>query len=55
SSTDQSSVDMDIPYRLAGLAFAPIQLMSIIMLMSQVAWQVILLFVVVVAISIWYP
>ncbi|KAI3847319.1 hypothetical protein MKW98_022452 [Papaver atlanticum] len=54
SSTDQSSVDTDIPYRLAGLAFALIQLMSIIILMSQVAWQVILLFVVAVAISIWY-
>ncbi|MCL7048634.1 hypothetical protein MKW94_014464, partial [Papaver nudicaule] len=54
SSTDQSSVDMDIPYRLGGLAFALIQLMSIIILMSQVAWQVIFLFVVVVAISIWY-
>ncbi|MCL7033637.1 hypothetical protein MKW94_012360 [Papaver nudicaule] len=54
SSTDQSSVDTDIPYRLAGLAFALIQLMSIIILMSQVAWQVIILFVVVVAISIWY-
>ncbi|RVW90888.1 ABC transporter C family member 3 [Vitis vinifera] len=39
SSTDQSTVDTDIPYRLAGLAFALIQLLSIIVLMSQVAWQ----------------
>ncbi|TXG56117.1 hypothetical protein EZV62_017430 [Acer yangbiense] len=35
SSTDQSTVDTDIPYRLAGLAFALIQLLSIIFLMSQ--------------------
>ncbi|XP_027342453.1 putative ABC transporter C family member 15 [Abrus precatorius] len=54
SSTDQSTVDTDIPYRLAGLVFALIQLLSIIMLMSQVALQVILLFFVVLAISIWY-
>ncbi|PON64774.1 ATP-binding cassette containing protein [Parasponia andersonii] len=54
SSTDQSTVDTDIPYRLAGLAFALIQLMSIIILMSQVAWQVFLLFVAVLGISIWY-
>ncbi|KAG8365953.1 hypothetical protein BUALT_Bualt17G0025600 [Buddleja alternifolia] len=39
SSTDQSIVDTDIPYRLAGLAFALIQLLSIVVLMSQVAWQ----------------
>uniref|UniRef100_F6HG43 ABC-type xenobiotic transporter n=1 Tax=Vitis vinifera TaxID=29760 RepID=F6HG43_VITVI len=54
SSTDQSTVDTDIPYRLAGLAFALIQLLSIIVLMSQVAWQVFLLFVSILAISIWY-
>ncbi|XP_028771314.1 putative ABC transporter C family member 15 [Neltuma alba] len=53
-STDQSTVDTDIPYRLAGLVFALIQLLSIIVLMSQVAWQVILFFLVVLAISIWY-
>ncbi|KAH6807283.1 multidrug resistance-associated protein 3 [Perilla frutescens var. frutescens] len=35
SSTDQSIVDTDIPYRLAGLAFAIIQLLSIIALMCQ--------------------
>uniref|UniRef100_UPI0005CAB691 ABC transporter C family member 3-like n=1 Tax=Fragaria vesca subsp. vesca TaxID=101020 RepID=UPI0005CAB691 len=54
SSTDQSTVDMDIPYRLAGLAFALIQLISIIVLMSQVAWQVFLLFLGVLGLSIWY-
>uniref|UniRef100_A0A5B6Z2Q6 ABC-type xenobiotic transporter n=1 Tax=Davidia involucrata TaxID=16924 RepID=A0A5B6Z2Q6_DAVIN len=54
SSTDQSTVDTDIPYRLAGLAFALIQLFSIIILMCMVSWQVSLLFVAVIAISIWY-
>ncbi|KAH1198804.1 ABC transporter C family member 3 [Glycine max] len=53
SSTDQSTPDTYIPYRLEGLVFALIQLLSIIVLMSQVAWQVILLFFVVLAISIW--
>lgn len=53
-STDQSTVDTDIPYRLAGLAFALIQLLSIIILMSQAAWQVFPLFLVILGISIWY-
>ncbi|XP_059633578.1 putative ABC transporter C family member 15 [Cornus florida] len=54
SSTDQSIVDTDIPYRLAGLAFALIQLLSIIILMSQIAWQVSFLFLAIIAISVWY-
>ncbi|KAK1365678.1 ABC-type xenobiotic transporter [Heracleum sosnowskyi] len=54
SSTDQSIVDTDIPYRLAGLAFALIQLLSIVVLMSNVAWQISILFLIVLAISIWY-
>ncbi|XP_051116296.1 putative ABC transporter C family member 15 isoform X2 [Andrographis paniculata] len=54
SSTDQSVVDTDIPYRLAGLAFALIQLLSIVALMSHVAWQVLFLFLIVFALSIWY-
>ncbi|XP_023512595.1 ABC transporter C family member 3-like isoform X2 [Cucurbita pepo subsp. pepo] len=40
SSTDQSTLDTDIPYRLGGLAFALIQLLSIIILMSKVAWDI---------------
>lgn len=54
SSTDQSTVDMDIPYRLAGLVFALIQLLSIVFLMCHVAWQVALIFAAVLAVSIWY-
>ncbi|PIA51369.1 hypothetical protein AQUCO_01100295v1 [Aquilegia coerulea] len=54
SSTDQSTVDTNVPYRLAGLAFAVIQLLSIIALMSYVAWQIFFLFLVILAISVWY-
>ncbi|TYG74910.1 hypothetical protein ES288_D04G221500v1 [Gossypium darwinii] len=54
SSTDQSTLDTDIPYRLAGLAFALIQLFSIIILMSHVAWQIFLLFIAILGISFWY-
>ncbi|XP_019168072.1 PREDICTED: putative ABC transporter C family member 15 [Ipomoea nil] len=54
SSTDQSTVDTDIPYRLAGLVFALIQLLSIIVLMSQAAWPVFFIFLIIIAISIWY-
>ncbi|KAJ6988880.1 hypothetical protein NC653_021705 [Populus alba x Populus x berolinensis] len=36
----KETLDTDIPYRLAGLAFALIQLLCFVILMSQVAWQV---------------
>ncbi|KAL8241671.1 hypothetical protein R6Q59_011973 [Mikania micrantha] len=54
SSTDQSTVDVDIPYRLAGLVFAILQLLGIILLMSHVAWQIFILCVIIIAISLWY-
>ncbi|XP_052205994.1 putative ABC transporter C family member 15 isoform X2 [Diospyros lotus] len=54
SSTDQSTVDTDIPYRVAGLAFALIQLLSIIILMSLVAWPIFFLFLAILAISFQY-
>ncbi|KAM2334134.1 hypothetical protein ACFXTH_011721 [Malus domestica] len=54
SSTDQSTVDMDIPFRLAGLVFALIQLIGSVILMSVVPWQVILLFLVIFTLSAWY-
>lgn len=47
-------MDTDIPYRLAGLVFALIQLLSIIVLMSQAAWPVFFIFLIIIAISIWY-
>ncbi|CAA6668102.1 unnamed protein product [Spirodela intermedia] len=54
SSTDQNVVDTDIPYRLAGLVFALVQLLGIIILMSLISWVIFLLFLVVLAISYWY-
>ncbi|PKU86433.1 putative ABC transporter C family member 15 [Dendrobium catenatum] len=54
SSTDQSTVDTDIPYRLAGLVFALVQLLCIIVLMSQIAWTVFILFIFVLVISMLY-
>uniref|UniRef100_A0A0D3EXH8 ABC transporter C family member 13 n=1 Tax=Oryza barthii TaxID=65489 RepID=A0A0D3EXH8_9ORYZ len=54
ASTDQSTVDTDIPYRLAGLIFALIQLLSIIFIMSQIAWPIFILFIIIIAISTWY-
>lgn len=54
ASTDQATVDTDIPYRLAGLVFAMIQLLSIIFIMSQIAWPIFVLFLIIIAISAWY-
>ncbi|CAL8993867.1 unnamed protein product, partial [Prunus brigantina] len=48
------TVETDILYRLAGLVFALIQLISSIILMTQVAWQVFILCLGVIAISMWY-
>ncbi|KAL1557812.1 hypothetical protein AAHA92_08352 [Salvia divinorum] len=52
SSTDQSTVDTDIPFRLAGPVFAIIQLLSVVLLVCQVAWQISFIFVRVLAVSI---
>ncbi|KAH9331195.1 hypothetical protein KI387_003303, partial [Taxus chinensis] len=54
ASSDQSTVDTDIPYRLGGLAFAVIQLFGIVIVMSEVAWQVFVVLIPVVIICIWY-
>ena len=40
ASTDQSALDTNIPYQIASFAFILIQLLGIIAVMSQVAWQV---------------
>ncbi|KAJ3694200.1 hypothetical protein LUZ60_009680 [Juncus effusus] len=53
-STDQSKVDISIPSQLGGLAFLLIQLISIIIIMSQVAWQVFVVFIPVLATCLWY-
>ncbi|KAL8107245.1 ABC transporter C family member 3-like isoform X2 [Apium graveolens] len=53
ASTDQSTIDLDMPNQVGTFAFSVIQLLGIIAVMSQVAWQVFLIFVPVIAICIW--
>ncbi|KAG4176950.1 hypothetical protein ERO13_A11G277000v2 [Gossypium hirsutum] len=54
ASTDQSAVDMDIAHQVATFAFSVIQLLGIIAVMSQVAWQIFIIFVPVIATCILY-
>ncbi|KAF9666515.1 hypothetical protein SADUNF_Sadunf16G0237100 [Salix dunnii] len=54
ASTDQSAVETQIPYQVGALAFSFIQLLGIIAVMSQVAWQVFIVFIPVIAACIWY-
>ncbi|CAK9308687.1 unnamed protein product [Citrullus colocynthis] len=54
ASTDQSALDMDIPFRVGSFCFNMIQLLGIIAVMSQVAWQVFIIFIPVMALCIWY-
>nr|QWN59131.1 ATP-binding cassette C transporter [Rehmannia glutinosa] len=53
ASTDQSTVDLNMASIVALFAFAIIQLLGIIAVMSQVAWQVFIIFFPVIAICIW--
>ncbi|KAJ0047115.1 hypothetical protein Pint_03952 [Pistacia integerrima] len=53
ASTDQSVFDLKIPSQVGSLAFLITQLLGIIIVMSQVAWQVFLV-IPVIASSIWY-
>ncbi|KAL6549356.1 hypothetical protein OROHE_008473 [Orobanche hederae] len=54
ASTDQTAVDMSISYKVGAFAFSLIQLLGIVVVMSQVAWQVFVIFIPVIAISFWY-
>ncbi|KAJ4976686.1 hypothetical protein NE237_001792 [Protea cynaroides] len=54
ASTDQSAIDMPIPSQIWSVAFSVIQLLGIIAIMSQIAWQVFIIFVPVIAICILY-
>ncbi|GLJ18149.1 hypothetical protein SUGI_0320630 [Cryptomeria japonica] len=54
ASADQRTVDQVIPFQLGGVAFSLIQLLGIVAVMSQVAWQVFIMFIPVLAICIWY-
>lgn len=54
ASTDQSEVDTSIAYQMGSVAFSIIQLVGIIAVMSQVAWQVFVVFVPVITACFWY-
>ncbi|XP_074263121.1 putative ABC transporter C family member 15 [Silene latifolia] len=54
ASSDQSVLDLEIAQRLGWAAFSGIQLLGTIAVMSQVAWEVFLIFIPVTAICIWY-
>ncbi|KAH7859778.1 hypothetical protein Vadar_005341 [Vaccinium darrowii] len=53
ASMDQSAVDLNIPNTVGAFAFSMIQLLGIIAVMSQVAWQVFIVFIPVIATCIW--
>uniref|UniRef100_A0ACD5VNR8 Uncharacterized protein n=1 Tax=Avena sativa TaxID=4498 RepID=A0ACD5VNR8_AVESA len=54
ASTDQSEVDTNMAYQMGSVAFSIIQLVGIIAVMSQVAWQVFVVFVPVIVACFWY-
>ncbi|XP_021756470.1 putative ABC transporter C family member 15 [Chenopodium quinoa] len=54
ASSDQSVLDLEMAQRLGWAAFSMIQLLGTIAVMSQVAWEVFLIFIPVTAICIWY-
>ncbi|XP_012070979.1 ABC transporter C family member 3 [Jatropha curcas] len=54
ASTDQSQVDMQMADQLGAVAFTLIQLLGITGVMSQVTWQVFIIFIPVISICIWY-
>ncbi|KAK9275695.1 hypothetical protein L1049_022962 [Liquidambar formosana] len=53
-STDQSALDVDIPFLFGSFATSMIQLLGIILVMSQAAWQVFIIFIPVIATCVWY-
>ncbi|XP_042394595.1 putative ABC transporter C family member 15 isoform X2 [Zingiber officinale] len=54
ASMDQSVLDLELPGKLGWCAFAVIQILGTIAVMSQVAWPVFAIFIPVTAICIWY-
>ncbi|CAN6477712.1 unnamed protein product [Victoria cruziana] len=53
ASTDQSTVDTAILFQLGSSAFSIIQLLGIIAVMSQVAWQIFIIFIPVISVCLW--
>ncbi|KAK9911303.1 hypothetical protein M0R45_035220 [Rubus argutus] len=54
ASTDQSVLDLEMANRLGWCAFSIIQILGTIGVMSQVAWEVFVIFLPVTAVCIWY-
>ncbi|KAM5585065.1 hypothetical protein ABKV19_004453 [Rosa sericea] len=54
ASTDQNALDMNISNQVASFAFSMIRLLGIIAVMSQVAWQVSIIFIPVITACVWY-
>lgn len=54
ASTDQSVLDLEMPQKLGWCAFSIIQILGTIAVMSQVAWEVFVIFIPVTAVCIWY-
>ncbi|XP_024158238.1 ABC transporter C family member 3 [Rosa chinensis] len=54
ASTDQNALDMNISNQVASFAFTMIRLLGIIAVMSQVAWQVSIIFIPVITACVWY-
>ncbi|XP_022139647.1 ABC transporter C family member 3-like [Momordica charantia] len=54
ASTDQTAIDLDIPFRVGSFCVTLIQLLGTIAVMSQVAWQVFVIFIPVMALCLWY-
>ncbi|KAK3198715.1 hypothetical protein Dsin_022130 [Dipteronia sinensis] len=54
ASTNQSAVDLNIPNQVGAFAFPMIHLLGIIVVMSQVAWQVFIVFIPMIALCLWY-
>ncbi|CAI9103407.1 OLC1v1001876C1 [Oldenlandia corymbosa var. corymbosa] len=54
ASTDQSVLDLQLPSNLHWCAGSMIKLLGTIMVMSQVAWEVFIIFIPITAICIWY-
>ncbi|XVF41371.1 hypothetical protein PTKIN_Ptkin01aG0275100 [Pterospermum kingtungense] len=54
ASTDQSVLDLEMATKLGWCAFSIIQILGTVAVMSQVAWEVFVIFIPVTAICIWY-
>ncbi|KAK9084641.1 hypothetical protein Sjap_025052 [Stephania japonica] len=54
ASTDQSAVDLNIPVLIEKFAFTVIQVLGVVAVMSQVAWQIFVVFIPVIVACIFY-